>query len=52
MRGKREKKEDESSCRDISECLKRCRKMKSSFFADHVNVIFNLTSFIMTPLEG
>lgn len=52
--GKREKKEDETRvhAETLQNALKDAEKWRVHFFADHVNIIFNLTSFIMTPLEG
>lgn len=52
--GKREKKEHETRAHTetFQNVLKDAGKWRVLFFADHVNIIFNLTSFIMTPLEG
>lgn len=52
--GKREKKEDETRAHaeTFQNVLKDAEKWRVHFFVDHVNIIFNLTSFIMTPLEG
>ena len=52
--GKREKKEDKTRAHaeTVQDVLKGAEKWRGHFFADHVNIIFNLTSFIITPLEG
>lgn len=52
--GQREKKEDETRvhAETFQNVLKDAEKWRVHFSADHFNIIFNLTTFIMTPLEG
>lgn len=51
--GKREKKDEtRTHAGTFQNVLKDAEKWRVRLFADHANIIFNLTSFIMTPLEG